>query len=236
MCSPKCAFKYSGRVLGVWTALFSVALAPSQLSAKMGDFTSPLQNLNFPSALHKVQVYGSSVPPPKNLNPENQDIGGIPGSSPNPRGEMSFEITEGIALRITQINEICIHVPKAYRLDCLAKALWVVASRIPSSGEYWVVKQEVTRAVRDIEQLIHRNKDLSKPQILVRDANTNVATPRLTPVRPENINSSLQMAEDILDEAATVLLRSAESSNGVALHYQTIAEAINSNKVLLRST
>ncbi|NSY39651.1 hypothetical protein GKC28_15540 [Leisingera sp. ANG59] len=39
----------------------------------------------------------------------------------------------------------------------------------------------------------------------------------------------------ILEDTTTVLLRSAEGNNDVALHYQRIAQALNSSKVLLRS-
>jgi hypothetical protein len=45
-----------------------------------------------------------------------------------------------------------------------------------------------------------------------------------------------RQASDIVAEAETILLRSASSDATRAIHYQRIAAAVGSNKVLLRSS
>jgi hypothetical protein len=57
----------------------------------------------------------------------------------------------------------------------------------------------------------------------------------LTPVNPARAAQVNQQASAILDQAQTVLLRSAEAAEERRSQYVQIAEALGSNKVLLRS-
>ena len=70
---------------------------------------------------------------------------------------------------------------------------------------------------------------------LMAISNLFVTTPPITPVKPETIVPLRQAAANVLEEAETKLLRSASSDAKRAIHYQKIAAAVGSNKVLLRS-
>ncbi|HDR29678.1 hypothetical protein [Rhodovulum sp.] len=101
-------------------------------------------------------------------------------------------------------------------------------------GDYRDAKNALTQAACDLGTLAAANRDRTQPQIRLRQP-SGETTPALTPVRPEALASVNAAAAQILEEAETRLLRSAESSARRMVHYQRIAAAVGSAKVLLRS-
>ncbi|MCB1339510.1 MAG: hypothetical protein KDK24_00250 [Pseudooceanicola sp.] len=128
--------------------------------------------------------------------------------------------------------QVCRGVPDEYAIDCLIVHLRQALSVTPQAGRYAEVHNALSDAVRKLDRLVVANRDESKPMIRVQAG--GVSTPRMRAIRPDAVRRANAEAATIVAEAETVLLRSAARS-GAKLEYTRIAEAVGSNKLLLRS-
>lgn len=129
-------------------------------------------------------------------------------------------------------------VDRRYRIDCIRFYFRQIASELPRTGEYAPVRDALTTAADKLDAIIRQNLDPNAPTIRPR-LNGKSAAPRLPPIRairPESEARAMRAAQAVIEEAETVLLRSTENSDRRMAHYQQIAAAIDSTKVLLRST
>ncbi len=124
----------------------------------------------------------------------------------------------------------------SYRVDCLAERLDAVSSDIPEGTDYDEVRSVLQDTSAKLEQLAKSNQDRSKSRINVAStAEGGGATTRpLVAVDAGRLAMVNQQAEAILEEARTILLRSSGSKERQS-QFTRIAQAIDSNKVLLRS-
>jgi hypothetical protein len=92
-------------------------------------------------------------------------------------------------------------------------------------------------ATRGLQAVTDSYEDPSAPRIRARVGGLPAApqTPSITAIRPDAVARAAAEAEAALDEAVTVLLRSAENSARRQAAFQPIAQALGSTKVLLRS-
>lgn len=124
----------------------------------------------------------------------------------------------------------------AYRVDCLAERLSVVADQIPADSDFAEVSGVLKSTSDQLAQLARSNRDTDRTRAHATRTKTQERTTRpLTPVAPAVAASVNQQAIEILESTETVLLRSAESSKEKRNQYAKIADAIGSNKVLLRA-
>lgn len=126
---------------------------------------------------------------------------------------------------------------EALTVDCLADRLDRVANDIPEGTDYEEVRNVLAQTSQDLAQLARSNRDPGRSRARVSTTDKSRKSSRaLVPVRPEAQAQVNAAAAAILDEAVTVLLRSAASEKKRSGQYAQIASAIDSNKVLLRST
>lgn len=124
----------------------------------------------------------------------------------------------------------------AYRVDCLAERLSVVAEEIPQDSDYAEVSEVLKTTSDQLADLARQNRDRTRARApAVRTTTQERTTRPLTPVAPDVAAAVNQQAIAILEETQTTLLRSAENSSEKRNQYAKIAEAIDSNKVLLRA-
>lgn len=130
----------------------------------------------------------------------------------------------------------CETVGPAYRVDCLAEYLGWAAGQIPSTGDYAPARRLLAQGAVGLARLARGHADPGMTAIRPQRARPlhDPARP-LRALRGEAITSAGRRAEVLLDEMATALLRSAGSEARRA-HFQQIAEAVASLKVLLRSS
>lgn len=121
-----------------------------------------------------------------------------------------------------------------YDVDCLGERLAASAEEIPLGTDYDEAREALQEASRSLSNLAAANRDGAAPLINARTRTQSTARP-LRPVRQEALAAVAREANAILEETRTVLLRSAEQSQDRAIHYQRIAQAVDSSKVLLRS-
>lgn len=169
------------------------------------------------------------------LRPPTDGIGVIIIPIPDDLGETP---TGGIVTAVSEVRDFCSRVePREYRIDCLAERLEATARSLPTTGEYADVRSAILQASQRLEAVARRNRSTTLPEGRARAANNpSRATSRpLVPVATERLAAASREATAIIEEAETMLLRSAESPENRMSHYQRIAAAIGSNKVLLRS-
>jgi hypothetical protein len=135
-------------------------------------------------------------------------------------------------------RQFCGALNEAYRVDCLAERFASLAKLIPDDTEYVEVRDTIQSASNKLEKLATSNKSSALPTGRAqRPSSPSEVTSRpLTPVAETATASVNGQAIAIIEEAETILLRSAESSQRRKVHYAQVVDAIGSNKVLLRST
>jgi hypothetical protein len=125
-----------------------------------------------------------------------------------------------------------------YQIDCLSDQLSQIAETIPDEPDFAPARQIIRDTSRKLAGVAR-----SKPSTTRRPARLSAggAAPASSsrPIRPierEALPQAVEEAEQILEEAETLLLRSAESSERRKVAYEQMAEAIDSTKILLRSS
>ncbi|CUH98108.1 hypothetical protein [Leisingera aquaemixtae] len=125
----------------------------------------------------------------------------------------------------------------ALQVDCLSERLEAAAGIIPEDTDYDEVRSVLQDTSGRLRQLARQNRDPDRRRVTVSSASDPAERTNrpLTPVRASAQAAVNREAARILDDAATVLLRSAETAQDRQTQYAQIAAAIDSNKVLLRS-
>ena len=146
--------------------------------------------------------------------------------------------TTQIVTQLDQIQRICEFMGDEYRIACFATTYRDLADDIPVNGDYAETREVLLEAARELDDLVRSNIDRSKPALQARTTNSSGQSVQTPPMRAVQASQAPQLnrrASNIIEEAETVLLRSASSDATRAIHYQRIAAAVGSNKVLLRS-
>lgn len=150
----------------------------------------------------------------------------------------STTATDVISQQLEKGAELCGRTPEAYRIDCLALNYRETAKKLASRGDYGEARTVLLDTADQLDALVKSNRDRTKPRVHVKEKPDGPKLHRraLKPVKSQSVASVKRQAIPILEEASTKLLRSASSSSTKSVHYQRIAAAVSSNKVLLRST
>jgi len=154
-----------------------------------------------------------------------------------PDWHTSTRKTDDIVNQLAAARDFCDSFRFEYQIDCLAERLKKVARSMPSDGDYADARRVLTRAATKLARLARANQSPDLPRgVASTGGDKPIVTQRkLTPVRSETLDATRKAALAIITEAETTLLRSSENSTRRMVHYQRIAEALGSNKVLLRS-
>ncbi|WP_075288796.1 hypothetical protein [Pararhizobium arenae] len=166
----------------------------------------------------------------------NNRTGDFSGERETPRLiKLSDYATSGIVADIQAVKLECEHFEPKYRADCLKQGYDLIAERIPRNSEYEPMRRIITRAARDLGRIVARNADYDAVQRPSSGNRRFKSRRRFTAVRTDRLQTVLKQAAAVVQEAETQLLRSSENSEKRALHFQRVATAIGSTKVLLRS-
>jgi hypothetical protein len=166
-------------------------------------------------------------------SPNDEGIEAGPGAV-----NLSSANTDKIANKIAEANATCGSVIlRKYRLDCLRVYYLNLAKSLPERGDYRPIRKALLDAAAKLDAIVTANVDPTEPRIRPRVRN-KPAAPRMPPLRavkPEVEARVFREAEKIVAETAIVILRSGEDPTRRTAHYQQIAEAVDSNLVILRS-
>lgn len=149
----------------------------------------------------------------------------------------SNQFTDALVNTLAGAAKFCGSLNKTYQVDCLAERIEALAEEIPADSDYEEVRGVLQDTANKMESLARSNRDRAQPRQRVSSGgSTPITTTRvLTPVRPDAVDTVNQQAAAILEEAETVLLRAPNDQRGKKAQYARIADAIGSNKALLRS-
>lgn len=148
------------------------------------------------------------------------------------------ETTQAIRFEIQSAQDFCRRVASPeYTVDCLGDALEKIAQDMPQTGDYAEAQVVIAQAASKLRKLARDNASSDLPTGVVQSTGSDGrrSNSALTPVRTDTLAQTNEAAAVILEEAETILLRSAANSDARRVHYEQIAEAVGSNKVLLRS-
>lgn len=172
---------------------------------------------------------------------------GVVGKRPSVRVHGSFRLPDAIATPqvgtivlamsdaatakalqpIDDATAECRSFGDAYLASCVAASLRSAARAMGSKPDYRDARKVLVDAARKLEGLTKAQADKTAPRQRGRNG-------RYRAVKPELAKAVNKAALTIVQEAETKLLRS--SGSGLRMvHYQRIAKAVGSTKVILRS-
>lgn len=124
-----------------------------------------------------------------------------------------------------------------YVIDCLAERLETVSRQYAGVEGYDDARRAIADAAQQLNQIARDNRSSTKSRARFKSKTPGGAstTRRLTPVETATMASAVAEALIVIESTETLLLRSADTSVKRAAQFQQIAEAVGSNKVLLRS-
>ncbi|MGD9861731.1 MAG: hypothetical protein AB7S99_00830 [Pseudodonghicola sp.] len=139
----------------------------------------------------------------------------------------------GLSARVTkQVTHIlqrdfdgCRTLQPVHRYDCYRQTYKLAIDQIAGLPAYRPAQQALKGVETALEQIVARNADPAQ-----RPAHKGLRSYRA--IKPAAVPQATRELSQALEEAETKLLRSAAAGN---THFARIAQAVNSNKVLLRS-
>lgn len=139
-----------------------------------------------------------------------------------------------VAPRLASVSALCA-ASGGYLADCMAERIEALTKDASKMGGYDEMQQILKETAEELRLLVRENQDPSRPRARLVAADGQSSSRPLVAVAPDRIESTHAQAIRILEEAETRLLRSATGSTERANQYRQVAEALGSNKVLLRS-
>lgn len=138
---------------------------------------------------------------------------------------LSNATTNKVARTLTRGAAACQRLDNVYRYDCYRQTYQQAAQQLNGMQAYAGAQAIITEVTQSLERTIAGNADPAAPRVRKGLQTYRAIKPAALPRAKQDFITALEKAE-------TRLLRSPEDSRA---HYVRIAEAINTNKVLLRS-
>ena len=121
---------------------------------------------------------------------------------------------------------LCRSLDSVYRYDCYRQNYKTAADRLEGNVAYSVPLEALRDIERSLQTVVTLNADPTAAVVRKGGGTFRAVTPTSTARAKETFRRSL-------DDAATMLLRSAEANGD---HFARIAQVLDSDKVLLRAT
>lgn len=137
------------------------------------------------------------------------------------------EVTNKVVQPLEGAAGDCRAAGAAYEASCLAAAFKKAATRTGGRPDYRDAEKALRAAARALDKLARANADPEAPRKRGRNG-------RYIAVKPDAVAAVRKEALRIVQETETKLLRSSGSGTR-KVHYQRIAAAVGSTKVILRS-
>ena len=152
-------------------------------------------------------------------------LAGAPDGEDPVQLAMSEAVTGNVMSQLEGGTATCGALDAVYQFDCYRQAYRAAGSKIKGRPDY----RDAAKALKTVEStlntIVRKNADRSQPSIRVGGRTYKA-------IKPEAIPAATSSFRSARTQAATVLLR---SDDVAALHYTRIADALNSDKVLIRT-
>ena len=139
-----------------------------------------------------------------------------------------------LSTRLSQMKSLCTD-SDGFVVDCLAERIETLVLDASDLHGHQEMKQILRDTAEELRQLARANSDRTAPRARITSPDGQRSTRPLVAVTPSRRATAHRQAIAILEEAETKLLRSSAQSAARASQYQQVANALGSNKVLLRS-
>lgn len=133
--------------------------------------------------------------------------------------------TKAVVKTLTRGGSRCARLPRVYQFDCYRWVYKRASDQLLGNPSYSEAQKAMAQVESALDAAVKQNRDTSQP---VRRR----ALETYKPIKPAAVPRVTRQAEQAMTTAETTLLRSPSNKQE---HYARIAEAVNSNKVLLRS-
>ncbi|MBY6056620.1 hypothetical protein KUV26_19720 [Leisingera daeponensis] len=141
------------------------------------------------------------------------------------RSGLSSKATRTVVTTLTRGFDRCGTLPQVYKFDCFRHTYKLAAQQLSGNQAYAEAHKALVLVEDTLTAAVKQNLDpAQKPKR--KGLNLYRA------VKPAAVPQIKRQAETAMKQAETILLRSPASKQE---HYTRIAQAVNSNKVLLRS-
>ena len=140
--------------------------------------------------------------------------------------------------RLQDTEDYCSDILLPYLIDCIAAKYEQIASELGSRGDSGEIKKAFSTAAAKLRSIVRQTEDTTlepSRQRIKKDGKTRSAPRRLNAIQPARQAAAVAAANTVIAELETVLLRSAENSESRKIYFAQVADAVDSNKVLLRS-
>jgi hypothetical protein len=183
-------------------------------------------------------ILAQSVDHPHESNNGGHDPGHHGGRDAEREMPLTRMTTHKIVLDLASIRKECGGYDEIYRIDCLRQGIDMVVASLPDNSEYRDAKRILRKASSRLGRIVSTYQDAAAPKLEVpAGANPRFKKRRkYVAIKREAVPDAMAKAQNVIDEAATQLLRSSENSERRLAHYQEISVAVDSTKVLLRSS
>lgn len=138
---------------------------------------------------------------------------------------LSSRATRGVVTTLTRGFDRCSELPQVYKFDCFRHTYKLAAQKLDSNQAYAEAAKALVLVEETLTQAVKQNLDPAQKPVR-KGLNFYRA------VKPAAVPQIKRQTERAMQQAETILLRSPANKQ---VHYARIAEAVNSNKVLLRS-
>ena len=140
-------------------------------------------------------------------------------------GGISIFVSSLVARTLKRGVARCQSVDPVYRYDCYRQVYQSAAKQLNGRPAYAEAQAVLIEVEKKLERIVARNVDPHAPPV-------RKGARQFRAIKPASLPRAKAQFIQALDEAETQLLR---SSGGGGTQFARIAEAVNSNKVLLRS-
>lgn len=172
---------------------------------------------------------------------DNGSYGSDPGS---PDGNTSSSTGRNAATQVSTVPQLTTRLSQmkslcaksgGFVVDCLAERIETLELDATNLHGHRELKQILRDTAEELRQLARANSDPAEPRARISSSDGQRSARPLVAVTPRRRAAVQRQAIAILEEAETKLLRSSTQSVARASQYQQVANALGSNKVLLRS-
>ncbi|MFT7593007.1 MAG: hypothetical protein ACI8R4_000318 [Paracoccaceae bacterium] len=140
-------------------------------------------------------------------------------------GGLSAATTKKVVRTLKRGIKDCRRLNSVYRYDCYRQTYRLAANHLNGRPAYRDALAALVAVERSLEQIVSRNADPAAPPLRKRFQ-------QFQPIKPAALPKAKAQFTTALDQAETALLRSPDQGGA---HFARIAEAVHSNKVLLRT-
>lgn len=139
--------------------------------------------------------------------------------------QLSTASTDSIVGLLDAGEATCSRLDAVYQFDCYRQAYRAAGAEAKKNRSY----ADAAKALKDVEKVLNdtvrKNRDRSKPTIRVGGQTYKA-------IKPEAVAAGAAAFQSARNQSATLLLR---SGGDAKVHYTRIAQAMDSDKLLIRS-